>query len=200
MEPSIRGSLFVTGVVAIRRHRESGVVAPEQVAARLGPVALELLDQKIDVGRWYPIAPFCEMIDMDWDVAGGREPDYMRVMGRNTASRFFETGIYQQLDYARRSQRSSSRSVLLRRAKLVMTVAEALYSFIETEVQVERERLTIVYGNARPFSEALRYTTEGFMNEVNCRQGASRTWTSERVAPDRVCFHLELPGWLAGGD
>jgi len=200
VEPSVRGSLFVSGVVAIRRHRESGVVSQEQLAARLGRVALELLDEKIDVGRWYPIAPFCEMIDMDWDLVGGREPDYMREMGRKTASRFFETGIYQQLDYARRSPRSASRDALLRRAKLVMTVADALYSFIETAVEVERERLTIVYGNAEPFSEALRHTTEGFMNEVNRRQGASRSWTSERVTPDRVCFRLELPGWLAEGD
>lgn len=199
MEPSVRGSLFVTGVVAVRRHREAGLVAEEQLAARLGPVALEMLDEKIDVGRWYPIAPFCEMVDVDWDVAGAREPDYMREMGRTTASRFFETGIYPQLGYSRRSQRTRSRDALLRRAKLVTTVAETLYSFIETEVEIARERLTIAYGNAELFSEALRYTTEGFMNEVNRRQGASRSWTSERVAPDRVCFRLELPGWLAGG-
>jgi hypothetical protein len=81
VEPSVKGSLFVTGVVAIRRYRDSGYVSEDQITARLGPVALEMLDQKIDISRWYPIDAFCEMLDMDWEIAAERSPTYMRRPG-----------------------------------------------------------------------------------------------------------------------
>jgi hypothetical protein len=38
------------------------------------------------------------------------------------------------------------------------------------------------------------------MNEVNRWQGSSRRWASERVAPDRVRFRLDLPERLQGDD
>jgi hypothetical protein len=200
VEPSIKGSLFVEGVVAMRRHRDFARVSGDQLAARLGPVALEMLDQKIDISRWYPIDAYCEMSDMDWEIAGGRDPGYMRCMGAEAAARFFRSGIYQQLDYAKRARSVESRSALVRRAKLITTVTNTLYNFLEVSVDVVGDFLEIVYGNATPLSEGLRYTTEGFMNEINRQQGSSRCWTSERVAPDRVHFQMNLPERLHGDD
>jgi hypothetical protein len=200
VEPCVKGSLFVMGVVAVRRHLESGAITEDQLAVRLGREALDSLDQKIDIERWYPIRAFTGMVDVDWELAGAREPDYMRRSGRDAAARFFRTGIYQQLDYAKRAKRVQSRRSLLRQARLVMSVTESLYDFLETAVAIEGGRLRIHYANAALFTEALRYTTEGFMNEINRQQGASRSWTSERVAPDRLRFQLELPDWLPEGD
>jgi hypothetical protein len=188
------------GVVAVRRHRAAGLITADQLAARLGKAALESLDQKIDIERWYPVRAFCEMVDLDWESAGARDPDYLRRSGGEAAARFFRTGIYQQLDYAKRAPRAQTRSSLVRQARLIMSVTRSLYDFLDTEVVADPERLRILYRNAALFSEALRYTTEGFMNEINRQQGASRSWTSERTAPDRVCFQLELPDWLPAGD
>jgi len=200
VKPSVKGSLFVTGVAAVRRYRDAGLLSEDQIAVRLGPVALEMLDQKIDISRWYPIEAFCEMVDIDWEIAAGRDPDYMRRLGAVAARRFFERGIYQQLDYAKRAERVGSRRSLVRQAKLIATITNSLYSFIEVDVRVTSDLLEIVYGNAALLYEALRYTTEGFMNEVNRWQGSSRRWESERVAPDRVHFRLELPERLLGDD
>lgn len=199
MDPSVRGSLFVTGVVAVRRHRDSGRVSEDELAARLGPVALEVLDQKIEFSRWYPIDAFCEMVDVDWDIAH-RDPAYMRGMGEAAARRFLEGSIYQQLDYAKRGGRVETRRSLARRAKLISTVTNSLYNFIEVDVRVASDVLEIVYGNAALFCEALRYTTQGFMDEINRWQGSSRRWTSERVAPDRVSFRMPLPPRLREDD
>jgi hypothetical protein len=188
------------GVVAVRRHLESGAIRQDALGARLSGAALAALDQKIDIERWYPIRPFCEMVDVDWEVSGARAPDYMRRSGADAAARFFRTGIYQQLDYAKRTPRAQTRRSLVRQARLIMSVTSSLYDFLDTQVDVEGDRLRIRYANAALFSEALRYTTEGFMNEINRQQGSSRSWTSERVAPDRVHYQLELPDWLPGGD
>lgn len=200
MEPSVKGSLLLNAAVAMRRHRDAGRVSEDELAARLGPAALELLDQKIDVSRWYPIDGFCEMVNMDWEIAAGRDPDYARRMGQDSAARFFQSGIYQQLDYAKRVARVESRSALVRQSRLITTVTNTLYSFIEIDVQVEGDNLVIFFGDAAAFSEALRYTTEGFMDEINRQQGSARRWSSERIAPDRVRFELNLPKRLHGGD
>lgn len=199
MEPSVRGSLFVMGVVATRRHRDSGAISEDALAARLGETALEWLDQKIDIERWYPVRAFCEMVDLDWELSAARDPDYLRRSGADAAARFFRAGIYQQLDYAKRSRRVQTRGALVRQARLIMTVTSSLYDFLVTDVVIEGDRLRIYYANAAPFGDPLRYTTEGFMNEINRQQGASREWTSVRIGPDRVCFQLELPEWLPEG-
>jgi hypothetical protein len=57
LEPSVKGSLDVGVAVTARRHRDAGRVSAEQISARLSGAAVELLDQKIEIGRWYPIAP-----------------------------------------------------------------------------------------------------------------------------------------------
>ena len=81
-------------------------------------------------------------------------------------------------------------------AKLIASLTAAFYSFLETSVGIDPKnplRLQIVYTNAASFPDGLRYATEGFMNQINQRQGSARRWTSERVAPDRIVFHLKLP-------
>jgi hypothetical protein len=187
-------------VAAVRRYRDAGLLSEDQIAARLGPAALEALDQKVDIDRWYPIEAFCEMVDLDWEVAADRDPAYMLRLGAVAARRFFERGIYQQLDYAKRAGRVESRRSLLRQSKLIATVTNSLYNFLEIDVRVVNNVLEIVYGNATLLSEALRYTTQGFMNEVNRWQGSERRWVSERVTPDLVHFRLDLPERLKGKD
>jgi len=201
MQPSLKGNLMLGVVVAVRRHRDQGRVAAAQLEARLGGEALDLVDRKIDVGRWYPIEPFCELLDVDWEVGGQRDPEYARRGGAHSANRLFDGGIYQQLDFAERTGKATSRERLLRQAKLITTITGALYNFLSFEVRFSsgNDHLEIVYGNAALFSEALRYTTEGFMNQINVRQGSPRRWSSQRTRPDEIVFRLPLSARLASG-
>ena len=199
---SVKGTLVLGAVVTVRRLRERGRIAPDQLAARLGATALALIDEKIDISRWYPLDAFCEILDSDWDFAGHRDPNYMREEGRRTADRLFESGIYQQLQFAERSERAQAADNLIRRTKLITTITGSLFNFLTTEVRLnpeQRDSLEIVYSNATGFSEALRYTTEGFMNQINKRQGSSKEWSSNRVRPDLVVFTLPLPRRLTEG-
>ena len=201
MEPSVKGVLMLGVVVAVRRHRDQGRVPAPQLEARLSGAALEMIDRKIDIGRWYPIGVFCELLDVDWDVGGRRNPDYARAEGTRAADRLFDGGIYQQLAFAERAERVSTRDQLVRRAKLITTITGTLYNFLTFEVRTDPERsdhLEILYGNAKAFSEALRHTTEGFMNQINTRQGSARCWTSQRRRPDQVVFRMPLSSRLIG--
>ncbi|HTF33649.1 MAG TPA: hypothetical protein VK714_08105 [Myxococcota bacterium] len=199
-ELSVKGSLMLGVVVTMRRHRKQGRISSEQLTARLSRGALQMIEEKVDIGRWYPIQIFCELLDLDWELGGRRDPNYMRDEGEKAAERLFESGIYQQLSYAERAGRVRARDDLIRQAKLITTITGTLYNFLTFEVRFDADNgdsLQIYYGNAAAFSEALRYTTEGFMNQINKRQKSSARWSSKRQRPDLVVFTLPLPQRLA---
>jgi hypothetical protein len=198
MEPSVKGSLVAATVNAIQTFRERGRVSAEQLAARLSKAALELAEAKIEAPRWYPIQPYTELVDFLWDL-DGRRPEKMRKAGARSADAMAERGSYQQLDYADRAARAPTREDLLRQTKLISSVVPALYNFLQTQVRLSADGqfVEIVYANAALFSDALRISTEGFMNRVNERQGSSRTWASERTKPDEVVFRMRVPERLA---
>jgi hypothetical protein len=196
-----KGSIVVGAVVSLRHLRNAGRITGGQMAARLSGGALALLEEKIDIGRWYPMGLFAELVDFEWDAVGGRDPEYARQSGAKGARRLFQSGRYQQLDFAQRTGRAETRDALVRRSKLITTVTAMLYNFLEVSVGIDPARpdqLQIVYANAAEFTEPLRYTTEGFMNAINEAQGSSRRWSSERTARDRVVFRLAIPSRLNG--
>jgi hypothetical protein len=194
---SIKGSLMLGAVVSVKRLRARGRVSAEALEARLSGEALALVDQKIDISRWYPIQPFCELIDLDWEIAGAREPAYLESQGAAAADRLFDSGIYQQLDFAQRSGKVESREKLVRQSRLITTITGTLYDFLTFEVNLAPESLEIVFGNAERFSDGLIHTTVGFMNRINERQGSKRRWRGWRETADRARFSMSLPTRLA---
>jgi hypothetical protein len=200
-QPSAKGTLVLGAAVSVRRLRERGAIAADALEARLSGPALELLDQKINIAGWYPVQAFCELMDLHWEVGGRRDPQFMRDEGARSADRLFDSGIYQQLQFAEKAERVQHREDLARQSRLISSITGSLYNFLEISVLLDEKRpdeLQICYANAALFNEALRISTEGFMNRINHRQNSTRRWTSERVAPDRVVFRMPLPGRLSG--
>jgi hypothetical protein len=200
MESCAKGSIVLGAVASLRRLRRSGRIHEDQLGARLSCAALGLLDQKIEIGRWYPMTAFAELVDLEWELVGARDPDYMRRSGATSAERLHQSGRYQQLEFAQRSGKAETREALIRRTKLITTITATFYNYLEVSVGIDAARpgeLQITYANAREFTEALRYSSEGFMNGINAMQGSSRPWTSDRVAPDRVVFRLSFPTHLS---
>ena len=196
MDPSVKGTIVLGVVASLRKLRKGGQLSEEQLAARLSGPALELLEQKIEIGRWYPMPVFAELVEYEWDAVAKRSPEYARAAGAKNADRQFESGRYQQLEFAERAARAESSGAVLLQARLITTITSAFYNFLQTSVSIDPtrpNRLEIVYANSAAFPEPLRYATEGFMNRINERQGSTRSWTSARVAPDRIVFRMELP-------
>jgi hypothetical protein len=199
MESSAKGSIVVGVVASLRKLHRAGRLNDERIAARLSPAAVELLEQKIEIGCWYPMAAFAELVDFEWDVASKRDPEYARRSGVESARRQFESQRYQQLDFAKRTGKAESREAIVRQAKLITTITATFYNFLTVTVGIDGNRpneLSITYANAAMFGEPLRYSTEGYMNGINAMQGSSRQWTSERIAADRIVFRLPLPSRL----
>jgi hypothetical protein len=196
MQACAKGSIVVGAVASLRHHRNTGRIPDRHLQVRLSAPALELLEEKIDIARWYPIRSFTELVDLEWDLLARRDPEYARQGGAKGAQRLLQSGTYQQLDFAQRSGKAPSREALVRQSKRITTVTSMLYNFLQVTVGIDPENpnvLQIVYANAAEFTEALRYTTEGFMNAINAIQDSSRCWTSKRPTPDRIVFRLGIP-------
>lgn len=188
-EPCVKGSLLVGAAVAVRRRSQRGEIGEEQLA-KLSPEALELIDAEIALARWYPVRLMEELVDLDWAFAG-RDPEYQRQAGRRTAGHFAKTGLYQQVEYARSNRGAKTQRDVLRQSRMVCTITSTLYDFIEARAElVGKDRLQVVFENARHFPEALRYSTEGFLDEIT--QRTTRRWSSARPTPDRIVFGLEI--------
>jgi hypothetical protein len=198
MPESVKGSLLVGAVVAVRRLRNQGRIPAESLEARLSREALELVDRKIEIARWYPVRAFCELLDLDWEIAGRRAPAYLEQQGAASADRLFDSKRYQQLEYAERSGKVESPERLLRQTRLITTITASFYDFLEFQAALEAGHLCIVYGNAQAFETPLVHTTVGFMNQINVRQGSQRRWAAERTRPDEVRFRMPLPKRMAG--
>lgn len=200
MDPSAKGSIVMGVVATLRKLRKGGQLSNARLAARLSGPALELLEQKTELASWYPMPLFAELVAFEWEVVGKRDPEYTRRSGALSADRQIESARYQQMDFAKRAKKAESSSALLLQARLITTVTAAFYNFLQTSVAIDParpNRLEIVYANAAAFPEPLRYATEGFMNQINQRQGSARRWQSERSTPDRILFWMELPARLA---
>jgi hypothetical protein len=195
-QESVKGSLVVGAVVAARRLRDRGRITPEVLEARLSRGALELVDEKINISAWYPVAAFCELIELSWETEGGRDPAFLEHQGAVSADRLFESGRYQQLDFAERARKVDSREQLIRQARLITTITGTFYDFLEVGVSLSDDGLSIVYDNASAFRDSLVHTTVGFKNQINVRQGSKRRWTGERIRSDAVRFDLPLPARL----
>ena len=198
MAENVKGALVVGAVVAARRLRDGGRLRPEVLEARLSKQALELIDQKIEVARWYPVALFCELIDLGWEVVARRNPAYLEEAGAQSANELFDTNRYQQLEFAQRAGKVYSRKQLMRQARLITTVIGTFYDFLDVQVAVEEDGLVIVYGNARAFGDPLIHTTVGFKNQINVRLGSKMRWSGKRTQPDKVRFSMPIPKRLAG--
>jgi hypothetical protein len=196
----VKGSLLLGVVVGVRRLRDRGVISPDVLEARVSKEAVTLVDQKIEIARWYPMHAFVELIDLDWMIAGRGEPTYLEEQGARSADRLFDSKRYQQLDFAERAGKVDTREALIRHARLITTITGTFYNFLRVDVALAEKSLDIVYANAVAFAKPLEHTTVGFMNQINVRQGSKRRWTANRVRPDEVHFHMSLPERLAGQD
>jgi len=195
-ERSVKGSLILGVVVAVRRLRDRGQIAAEVLEARLSKEALSLLDEKIAIATWYPVEIFTELLELDWEISGGRDPAYLERLGGLTAAKMFDSQRYQQLEYAERRRSAETRDSLLRQARLINTVTGTLYDFLDVDVEIVDEFLEITYSNVAALGDAVLHTTVGFMTEINERQGNARRWTGERISPDTIRFRMPLPSRL----
>jgi len=202
--PSIKGSVLATIVEDINKRIAGGELSREDAGRWLQPEDFALLDADILASGWYDIRAFTRMSELLLEVAGGGNTGYLRELGRQSARRLLEAGLYSQLDYLRRSELGDKTDERARfetfgkELRLLTTMARSIYNFSQWAVKADPERkhqYILEVTDATAFSDVLCWRIDGFINEMAVQGGQvdSALWAWKRLGPDRIVFHMLHP-------
>jgi len=182
--PSLKGAAFCSAPADLQRLLEAGTLSQTDLELRLSAEALAVLDQKINLAAWYPIAIYSEFVELLAFVeADGDRISYWRGRGAKAAERLSDSGIYRQL-HATREQWGSAVG------KIIMSVQSAIYNFGDWSYEADAGGgFEVQVKKAGDFPNSVRHATHGFIEYV-VSQSSDHPMrvTSSRPEPDRVVF------------
>lgn len=197
--PSIKGSVFSVLVENLAKCVSRGDVSREELAARLEPGDVALLDATITVSDWYDIRSYDRINAVLLDVEGGGDVEYYREQGRQTARRLMEAGLYAQLEYLNRTEASSETDPHARFAafgrdlRLLSSLSASILNFsrwsaVRDPDQELRYRIEVSDASAMP--ESLCWRSDGFVNGMASMHAGRDLWGWQRERPDFVVFRM----------
>ena len=128
MSASVKGIFLAGAVASVRKAIREGRVAREQVEIRLEGHDVPFLDEKVDIGQWYPVATLGHFLDVLADLMGGDHPEALRSIGRAAADMAAKTGRYDQLDPTRKAGDSPTEVLRYGRVVLLGTLFTVLWT------------------------------------------------------------------------
>lgn len=185
--PSIKGVLLQLAIETLQRLMERGRVRREDLEARLSPEDLEILDDKIVPGLWYPIATLDRLLEITRQGRGAdASPEAAVAVGVEAARRLFSSQIYR--DYLANAESRGPRSAggaLVRLAPLLCNFTRWSYD----PGPAEADCFVVEVENAREFPDVLRFVAQGCIQYLAERVNERPVrLTSERPSPDRIIY------------
>jgi hypothetical protein len=123
-------------------------------------------------------------------------------LGRRTARRLLEAGLYRQLEYLNRTELERATDpnaryeAFGRDLRLLSTISGSILSFSRWTVEPDpkhADRYGIEVSEAHDFPEVLCWRSEGFVNEMASQHGQPDLWRWRRLASDRIVFEMVRP-------
>ena len=197
--PSIKGSVFSGVVEDVNKLLQSGLASRREAKRWLQPEDFALLDVPVVITRWYDIRSYARMNELLRDVEGGGSNQYLRTLGRQTANRLLEAGLYSQLEYLNRTEVSKVGDGPMRFAafgrdlRLLTTISASILNFSRWTSQPDPDcaaRYLIEVTEARDFPEVLAWRSDGFVNQMATVHGDPDLWSWARVGADRIVFRM----------
>lgn len=197
--PSIKGSVFAGVVEDVNKLLESGRVSRQDAGRWLRPEDIALLQEPVVITRWYDIRIYTRMNELLREVEGEGSNEYLRGLGRQTARRLLEGGLYSQLEYLNRvevrntAEGRSRYAALGRDLRLLTTISASILNFSRWTSLPDPEqegRYRIEVTQAKAFPEVLAWRSDGFVNEMSAQYESGDMWSWQRVAPDRIVFRM----------
>jgi hypothetical protein len=173
-------------VEAVKQAIEAGQISKEEVDVKLDAGDLQFLDEKILVGRWYPVDTFDRLVQLTGGRAAAEDPNYLVRRGRKAANQVLDNQIYGHFNETieeRGDQGGAS----------VLTLAQLMMNFSRWELLPYRNgdasHFVIKVTEAGPMPDVLRYTAQGFIERVaELMVGGPMQVTSERPTLDQLTF------------
>jgi hypothetical protein len=202
MLPSIKGSVVAGHAEVLQKYLASRTLDPAGLERYFRPGDLELLAGPIVATEWYDISMYRRLLEFLRDYPGEGDNDYLIAAGRRSAEALIRAGIYQQMEYLRRTQHSSvddPRERFLafgRDLRLLCSLSQSILNFVKAEVVVDPDhpdRWVQEYRDARDYPEVLCWTTQGFCNRMAEEHGSPDLWRWQRLSPQLLQFRMNYP-------
>ncbi len=203
-EPSIKGAAIAKLIEDVQACLSRSETDRERLEAMLSAETIRMLEDKVDIGKWYPVGMYNELTNLIWQEEGEGHSDYLRQRGEKMMQRLMEAGLYQQLDFLERMDRGPQEKVspddVQRACRLIGSVTGAIRNFGKDTWVWDPDNPGFMIHHLRDavhFSDMLRLVSEGsenFVVQTIC-PGAPRV-TSARVAPDYIIYRSDYRGVL----
>jgi hypothetical protein len=197
--PSIKGAVFAYVVEKVLKLHSAGDVSRNELARRLPPGGLAVLDGPIVVIAWYDIRIYTGLMELLRDVAGNGRNEYLVRHGCESAERLLQKGLYQQMEYLKRMEfgreadPGARRQAFGRDLRLLISLGPSILNFGHQQVKVDPEhvdRYTLEISDAGAYPEVLCWTTQGFNNRMAAAHETPDLWRWERPRADLVRYRM----------
>jgi hypothetical protein len=193
-EPAIKGTGMASLVADFAAARAAGRLDDTLIEARLEARDLEILDEKVLATEWYPIDSYARMLELLCEVMGDGRMQFHVQRGRIAGERILAGGIYHQLENAQKlKQRDGEADAAGSMARLMLTVGNALYNFMEWhyERHEDSRHFSITLTGAEKFPDSARFTIQGVI-EYACEHliDGRPAVTSERPEPGIIVYEV----------
>jgi hypothetical protein len=197
---SIKGTALSTLVEDVKRLVDKGHISREELEVRLEASDLALLEAKIEPASWYDIDAYRRMMELLRDVEGAGDSDYWFRRGARSAVHLIELGFYQQMEYLKRVEVSSTRDpeerlrAWGRDLRLLVTLSGSIINFGEWRAVLDpdqADRYHIEVCGVTDVPEPFWHAAEGFLCEMmsrTCDDWPERPFLFQRIDADRVIY------------
>jgi hypothetical protein len=194
----MKGSLINELVEDVRKLVGEGAISRAEVERRLTPEGLEILDSEIVVSKWYDVRFYARCAELLRDTVGSGTNDYFFQRGLDKGKKLIEAGLYQQMEYATRTQVQDKRDPEERfRAygkdlRLFISLSGSLLNFTRWSTCVDPDhpdRHMIIVEDTAAYPDALAHATEGLIESMAERHGLGNLWRHRRVG-NRIEFRM----------
>ncbi len=169
MSSEVKGTLLLGLVDDLRVRLDQGELDADVLESRLSVDALKLLSAKPVMVGWYPIQVYRELLDAHVAAAGKGRPDQIRGIGQQAAYELVKSGLYKGFVKAGQRRSSFSADSILANAQRVLGMNRLMYRGVEVDAYLEEEAqtLNLHYWGVSEFSDAMFYSTHGFINGMS---------------------------------
>jgi hypothetical protein len=162
--PSVKGTLFMNAVAAVRDLIDHGEVSEHALSHSLKEDDRHYLDEVISISSWYPIASYARLLTLVADHRTPGSQEHHIAEGRRSAQRMVEMGIYRQLDSRTEGAWED------RIGRLLVTLSAAFFNFTRWEWRnFDSIGFELAVYEAQSMPEVVALRTQGFIEFLASR-------------------------------
>lgn len=196
---SIKGSVINELAEDIAKSEANGDITPKQIEARLTGEDRATLAAGVLEAQWYDVQFYRRCSELLRDTLGDGDDAYLVKRGFNKGTKLIKAGLYQQMEYATRTQVQKALSAeerftaYGRDLRLFVTLSGSILNFSTWSVAPDpdhADRYAIVVDDAAEFPDALAWASEGLMEAMSASHDMAKVWRHQRMSDDQIMFRM----------